>query len=372
MNRSKWIAIVLFITAVFITAVVPLAAGAARDPVPLPVWRAADVASGREIGLRNALAIDSLGQIHILYSDPGAERLLYGRADGQNWQTEIVANVPTTDLDLALNTQEQPFIALLDRARNELFAGPRLGDTWQLDRLDDTAQTVELALDPNGRAHILLAAEREVIYWRQEGQEWVREVVAGPGTVVYNAQLTLDSDGRPWAAYARYQHAALAHRDTSGQWSEAALPFEYIVDLTLDAHDNPLLLVMRELVTMVGRYPFITEELSFAESTAAGWQETWLGEQDWWGGAPRILAGSDGTVHLALNSWYGSNYMRREPGAAWQFEFPSPSFAGDIGLALGPDQRPWILSHNPDSLILSRRDVLLLDQFALLPVIGSS
>jgi hypothetical protein len=297
------------------------------------------------------------------------------------WEAELIAQVSSTDLELAISvdTLDRPRIAYVDGDHDKLIVGQRQLGQWSMESISAGGQRLSMATGSDNRPQLIVVQNDVLVYWTKQGNAWVSEIVVGgtdPG--IWRAWLALDSQNRPHIAYSGKIGSIYTYRQTAGNWAAEGLPFETIDGLTLGADDKPYLLHSERSWTDP-KYPFLHVNLSFAERDGGGWHSESIWDEvylDWsdpyWDGQARLAVDTNNRIHVAVHGadYYVYDYLQRDESGAWLSESPTWADDGDIGLALGQDSEPRLLTHDGSSLILSTREFLWLDKFSFLPIMA--
>jgi hypothetical protein len=174
-------------------------------------WRS-EAVDGMDDGRNTALALDPMGQPHILYVARGPANLLkYAWRDGSGWQTEDL-NIFGEDIALAVDALGRRHIAF----DFELRYGFREGDSWYFETVDENGADISLALDGLGQPHIAYryrvgsSMDESVKYAWRDGGGWHIETVDSEQEVGLYTSLVLDDSGRPHIAYCDYHYDGIA------------------------------------------------------------------------------------------------------------------------------------------------------------------
>ncbi len=363
------------LTIMLLVSGLPVAEGSANsadlEPVPLPVWRNEMVASGVES--HSALALDSAGVAHILYHNTSAEELYWAYANGDGWETELVAEVSPSDLELAiaLDAQDRPHIAYVDGAAGQLVVGLRQAGNWLLEPIAPGGQQLSLAVGSDAIPQLILVQDKQLVYWTKQQDVWVSELVGTPVYGMWNPRLVLDGEDRAHVAFTPGIKSIYSIRQAANNWAVESLEFELVEDLALGPDGNPNLLFSEVRVEHYGRYPFFFYQLKLAERSSDGWAVEQISEVYFSYTNARLAVGPTDRKHIVfrdeLNRYV---YRQRGEGVEWLFERPVWPGKGDTSLAVAPDGEPLLLTHADRNLLLSNREILWLDKFSLLPAIA--
>jgi len=340
-------------------------------------WAAMPVAVQDSVGDRHALALDADDRPHLLYAHPSAEQLRWAVKDGDTWTTSLVADIsglPLYELELAaaIGPNNVPWIAYVDEPANALIVGTRPGDDWSLEPITTAGGSLGLAVGHDNRPQLILIQGGRLVYWMQQGGAWQSEVIGPAGVDIYRADLALDGDDHPHVVYwAADGSTVLAVRQGDNDWQTETLPLEFVADMALGP-DASLYLLTLTFRTEGHKPPFTFYTLRLSEQVAGQWTHHALFE-DMYNGedslAASLVVDANGTVHIAARDSAGwLHYDRRAAGGQWaggSLEVYSGAFA----LAVGSDGQPRISRTTHGDLWLDTRDILLLNQHAVLPVV---
>jgi len=356
----------------------PLAAGPAAEsslpPRPLPVWPSERVAEG--VGLADqdtlGLVLDAAGRPTLLYYRPATKQLLLIERNGDGWAESAVAGVGPAGLEsaLAMGPDGVAQIAYFDGTTDELIFGQRQGAGWSLAPIAAASRNLALAIDDSNRPHLIVIEADQIIYWTKQAGAWHSEPVSPDGTMVYAAFLALDSQGRPTVLYGSASGSTVAVRQAAGNWTARSLPGRGATAMALGPDDTIYLLHVRDRSEGV-KPPITFISLWLAEEEAGDWEDTLLNETFWFGDDSiidgRLLVDAAGQVHIVRrNNWGWIEYHRRDATGQWTGEDVSRS-DGRFALAVDSDGRPRVGNQWSGDLHLLARDILWLDNHALMP-----
>ena len=336
-------------------------------------WQISTAARQDTVGRQNALALDSSAVPHTLYHEAEAQKLYWGSRNENGWATELVADVSAEGLEVAavLDSQDRPTIAFLNRNQNNLLVGTNQAGEWLLEPIGAAGRQLSLAVGSDDRPQVLIIQNDALKYWTKQGEDWISETVSGSENQTWNASLALDSTERPHAIFSGSKGSFYAIRQSPGTWVAEALPFETVQGLALDADDQPHVLYSEIRYEYQGRYPIEIDMLWYAEREGQGWQTEQLWEEEYWNPTAELVVDAAKQVHVAFSTnYWGANYLLRDESGAWQWANQSLPSNADISLAVGLDYEPRLLLHDGSSLLLATREIIWLDKFSLMPVIG--
>ena len=367
-RRNLFFCLAVFLLAV---ALAPAAAGAPdeREPYPLPAWSSEVVAGG--IPGSSALALDSDGTPHLLYYRPSTGHLLYTHGGQGAWQTEVVTTLHAVELELAiaLAADGTPHIAYIDADHDQLVAGHRQQDHWTLQTISGAGHDLSLAAGSDGVPQLLVVQGDALRYWRGGGV-WTSEPVGTEDIWLLHPRLALDEADRAHVAYTPGVSSIYAERDSLA-WKLRGVPFELVEALAIGPDGQPRLLYSEEEVTFYGRYPDYTYWLKLATRHPDGWRIEDVSLEYYPYDSARLAVDALDRAHIIyrdeLNRFV---YLRREGYGGWRFERPAPAGEGDVSLAVTPAGKTYLLTHADGRLILSTRQINLLDRFSFLPLLA--
>ncbi|MCW4009156.1 MAG: hypothetical protein NWF05_00860 [Candidatus Bathyarchaeota archaeon] len=238
-----------------------------------------------DYGIRGALALDSFGKPHIVYS--GADgQLSYASWNGSAWATQIVdpqSSRRLTDINnlqyLALDSAGRPYIvyevgAVIKFATNSVTG-------WTIDTLltgfDTTAFPLgNIVLDSMGYPHFSCGINDWVMYVSWNGSAWnSQKVVSGIG-FSHGTFLVLDKNDTPHITFANSSGYVGYARWTGTSWfaqfvAHAALAGNSM-PLALDSAGNPHIAYLDVLLTYYftdGKIMYTTGNQSLQTPTPA-------------------------------------------------------------------------------------------------------
>jgi hypothetical protein len=220
------------------------------DPLVLVTWTGSDwdiqsVCDELEPSNNStALVVDSLDYPQIVFScweDSASPGLIYAKWNGSKWDAQVVdAYLVWGDLNIALDSQDNPHIAYVNNQMDELEYAELLEGSWSIQILDSYSYyPISLALDSQGFPHIAYGyGSVKYCYW--DGASWVFETVDNGRTPC----LTLDSQDNPHLSYIDSSTYALEYAHKTGDsWEitnfDNAHSDENAVSLALDTQDHP-------------------------------------------------------------------------------------------------------------------------------------
>ncbi|RPI53225.1 MAG: hypothetical protein EHM56_07480, partial [Chloroflexi bacterium] len=314
-------------------------------------------------GVEPSLALDAEGRPHVAYGGNLAGTYEYGlkyaRHDGSAWQIEMVDDSvsPGWHNSLALDSLGNPHIAYHDPGEALMYAHYYSG-SWHIQAVEsgaDLGEKASLALDSANLPHIAYwdYTNHRIRYARRVGADWhIETVVTFVGTG-YDTSLSfaLDTGNQPHVSYYDYDLSLLryAHK-VGGIWqSDTVDPEDYRgqgSSLVIDAQGHP-------------RISYSGDGLMYARFDGAVWRITQV-DNDWSAGSRSSLAlDRYGHPHIGYSVWaYPDHELRyaRFDGFDWQIEIldtaAETSRFESMSLALDGDSQPHIVYQDlqPDDL----------------------
>ena len=153
-----------------------------------------------DTAVKSTIAIDSEDTTHIAYFNGSG--LQYASFDGNAWTKETVDGVCLYSQSIpviAVGPENHPCIAYfggLTEMDQPLKYASFNGSAWNIQTIDVMANSVSMALDPSGNAHVSYRNGTALNYAYYNGELWNVQVVTTPAG---GGQLTIaiDSDVRP-------------------------------------------------------------------------------------------------------------------------------------------------------------------------------
>jgi hypothetical protein len=261
-------------------------------------------------------------------------------------------------------------VAYADQAADELVVGAREGNAWALETVAPAGHHLSLVVGSDDIPRLIQIRDNAVTYWFKTGEAWTSEPVGGPNSGVSNAWLALDSQNRPHVAYSGAGGPIHAVRQPDGEWTVESLPFQNVRGLALGPAGELHVLHTTSPSRSDALPAYSNTTLWAAERQGASWIDTPLAEySNWWNLRAWIAVGENDGVHVVYRDVPGVlHYQERDENGDWQVVSQPWGNGEDVGLLVGPDGQPRLLTHNASSLILWTREIVMLDQHVLMPV----
>jgi hypothetical protein len=330
-------------------------------------WQISKLAAPVTVGEHNALALDVDDRPYVFYDKAEAGELWWG-VKTAGWETRLLAEVTSLYLEVSagVDSQGRPHVAYADQTADELVVGVREGGAWSLETIGPAGFYLSLAVGGDDSPRLIAARDGVLTYWFKEGDAWTSEQVGNPASYVSGAWFALDSQDRPHVVYGTNNGRFHAVRETGGQWTTEPLPWN-TVGLALGPGDKLYVLHTSSRPARVDpQYDVIT--LWVAERDGVSWLDTPLAEYtNWWNLKAWIAVGENDEVHVVYRDVPGVlHYQERDENGDWLTVSQPWGNGEDVGLLVGHDGQPRLLTHNASSLILWTREILLLDQHVFL------
>ena len=285
-----------------------------------------------------------------------------------------MADVAPTGLEIALaiGSDGVPQMVYVDAAQNQVITGLWLAGHWSLAPLTTAGHSLRLAVGQDNRPHLSLIQQGRLIYWTKPGGVWQSEPISPTGVTVGDAFLGLDSQGRPKVVYggSGIEGLVVAVRQGAGQWTTESIPGRNMIAMALGPDDAVYLLHITTRFEP-GKPPWEFISLWLVEQQGGNWQDSGLYEDLFMGTYPdgRLLFDAAGRLHI-VNYGNGDRlyYHQRDVDGQWSSEGVA-NVGGALALAVGSDGQPRVSSQVRSDLRLYTRELLWLDQHALLPII---
>jgi hypothetical protein len=197
-------------------------------------------------GTDSAIAVDSLGHVHISYLDdyPNAD-LKYANNSGGGWVTQTIETIQATGWasSIAIDQQGWAHISYYNYSAYNLNYATNKGGSWKVETVDgtnDTGGSTSIALDSLGYAHISywLSGLNKLGYATNAGGSWAIETIGDVGS---DSSIAVDSQDHVHISY--YSSGSLHYiTNAGGSWNDQNLDGPYGVGITsaiaLDANDK--------------------------------------------------------------------------------------------------------------------------------------
>ena len=230
-------------------------------------WRTMTVDGADQVGRFAALFVDSGGRPHFSYQDYKNKYLLYATSANEGWRVQTVDESGSTDSGnyhaLVLDGSGHAHTAFLDGETNRMTYATNTSGRWAAERLGaaDTSENPSLAVDGNGKIHIVHAHADGLVYSTNASGSWAEESLTALGSgSAFHPSLALDRSGKAHLGYRDPQtnQARYAH-NSGGTWSMKTVGTgvhdSSNISLALDGNDKVHLLYY-DADSSVGEYAF--------------------------------------------------------------------------------------------------------------------
>jgi hypothetical protein len=196
-------------------------------------WTIQTVDASEEINRATSLSLAANGSPRISYV-AASGNLKYANWNGENWQTEIVATLPTSNVEvaLALDTADKPHIVYAGSLENvPLTYLHQADEIWQSQTLDASSGYPRLynalALDDEGHIHVSYYEgtydDLRYVTW---DTNWLSRTVEAPAAIqATSLQL---SQGNPYISYYDGLTAEVKLVAWEETWNQIPLPLNPI------------------------------------------------------------------------------------------------------------------------------------------------
>lgn len=158
---------------------------------------------GTEVGYA-FLTLDQNDSAHISFCDFSSDDLVYAWSDGSDWFSETVhAGGCVWQTSLALDLEAHPHISYVSTGGTLGYAHYD-GSTWHRETVGDGGYFNSLAVDADGVVHISSLAAGTLLYARRDRTGWQTEIVDQTGESGWGTSMALDAAGRPQIGYCIY------------------------------------------------------------------------------------------------------------------------------------------------------------------------
>lgn len=192
--------------------------------------------------------VDSLGQVHLCYHDPAANRLRYAVRAGTGWQTGTVDGAGSVGWGCALDldSSSRPHISYADYGNGDLKYATLGPEGWQVEVVDDDREVgweTSIRVDGSGEPHVVYydSASRFLRYAQRGDDGWgIFPVVPPYPTGGLWGSLALDCGDNPHIAFVTGFDGTLSYMWLAEGWVLQAVA-NSVRDgvLALDAEANP-------------------------------------------------------------------------------------------------------------------------------------
>ncbi|MHB1455193.1 MAG: zinc-ribbon domain-containing protein [Saccharofermentanales bacterium] len=160
-------------------------------------------------GMRNAVALDSRGNPHIVYDQQvsrGKGSILIADWDGKKWVKSTIAPFTAMSesehrfqMSLEYDSKDNPHVVYFNQSAGYQYAY-RNGNSWTISTINGYGsvgwESISMDLDSNDNPHIAaLAAGYRLLYARYDGSKWISEIIDSRSQYVgYDCDLAIGSD----------------------------------------------------------------------------------------------------------------------------------------------------------------------------------
>jgi parallel beta-helix repeat protein len=312
------------------------------------------VDSAGSVGWYSSIALDSLGNPHIAYSDLANGHLKYASWSGSDWSIQIVD--PSGDVgrfpSLAFDLNDNPHISYYDNAQGDLKYAHWTGASWDIQVIDSVGNVggySSLKVDSNSRPHVSYQeiTNLDLKYASWTGSNWQIQTVDSSGDTGFFNSLALDPNGNPKISYSAMGSSTLNSSLKFASWTGLNWVIQTI-DSTGDVGRFDSLALDKSGNAHISYYDGLNGYLKFASQQGETWNiqvvdnEGDTGDVGW---STSTALDTQNSPHIAYaderNSdikyaWYN--------GTAWNIQVINSEgdFCRSPSLALSPDGYPRI------------------------------
>lgn len=159
----------------------------------------------------DSLAIDAAGDPYVVYAE--FARLRYAYARGSQWIFESIEpplhQHVISGLSIAMDAQDNPYVAYFDDSRKALNLVARTEETWKSEVVDELVSapvfpgSISLKLDSQSQPHVTYSDSGAGLlkYAARKNGKWTIEVIDQQATDSTCPSLSLDSRDQPFISY---------------------------------------------------------------------------------------------------------------------------------------------------------------------------
>ncbi len=271
-------------------------------------WVYQTVDSGDMVGRSGSLALDSDGNVGIVYYHSSNCQLRYAQGKS-SFAVQALDTNTITGVYVTMGVYgTQPRIVYLNDSQSRLKYAPLVGDAWQFETisaLNDTGVHPSIAVSPGGTTHVSFwqyyggtpEGIMSSLYYTSRGSAWSGFEVVDQGVGIgFHSSLAVDSYGVPHVSYYDEGHGDLRYASRSGGWWQVRT-----IDSAGTVGEGTALALDQANHAWIAYYDGSNANLKVARETSSGWQLQVVDSVGDTGREPAIAIGPDGVVHVAYH-----------------------------------------------------------------------
>tara|TARA_X000001036_G_scaffold343183_1_gene322751 strand:+ start:1305 stop:6764 length:5460 start_codon:yes stop_codon:yes gene_type:complete len=271
-------------------------------------WQTSTLDSNGDLGVHTSMAVDSTGDLHIVYYDGTNEEIKYATDESGSWVYSSIDIVGTaTGTSIAVNSNNAVSIAYYEGTNGYLKYATQVEGSWALTTLDssgDAGAYPSLAFDSNDNAHISYwdSTNFDLMYVTDVSGSWVIDTLDSSDDVGAWSSIGIDSADKVHISYYDSTNLNLKYAtDTSGSWDYS------VVDISGSAGSYSSLIIDSSDDIHISYYDGMVGNLLYANDETGSWTTTIVDSVGDVGLHSSIALDSNDDVHISYYD-YASNY----------------------------------------------------------------
>lgn len=271
-------------------------------------WQTSTLDSNGDFGVHTSMAVDSNGDLHIVYYDGTNEAIKYATDESGSWVYSPLDIVGTaTDTSIAVDSNDIVSIAYYEGTNGYLKYATQVDGSWAFTTLDssgDAGAYPSLAFDSNDNAHISYwdSTNFELMYVTDVSGSWVIDTLDSTDDVGKWTSIGIDSEDKVHISYYDSTNGDLKYAtDVSGTWEYSPVDSSGTLgtysSLIIDSSDD----------IHISYYDGMVGDLKYANDETGFWTITTVDSVGNVGMHNSIALDSNDDVHISYYD-YAPNY----------------------------------------------------------------